>query len=175
MGILEAIILGVIQGLTEFLPVSSSGHLELAKEILNISAQEQNLLMTISLHAATALSTVFIFRKDILEIFNGLLQLKWNEEFKFSLKIILSMLPAALVGLFFESEIEQLFGGQILLVGFMLMVTGLLLFLADQAKKNKSKSRLCQCHSNRSLSSCCDFTGDLKVWSNHIYLSFTGN
>ena len=139
MGILEAIILGVIQGLTEFLPVSSSGHLELAKEILNISAQEQNLLMTISLHAATALSTVFIFRKDILEIFNGLLQLKWNEEFKFSLKIILSMLPAALVGLFFESEIEQLFGGQILLVGFMLMVTGLLLFLADQAKKTNRK------------------------------------
>ena len=139
MGILEAIILGIIQGLTEFLPVSSSGHLELAKEILNISAKEQNLLMTITLHAATALSTVFIFRKDILEIFRGLLQFRWNEEFQFSLKIVLSMIPAALVGLFFENEIEQLFGGQILLVGSMLIVTGLLLFLADQAKKTDRK------------------------------------
>jgi len=139
MGVLEAIILGIIQGLTEFLPVSSSGHLELAKEILNVSAQEQNLLMTISLHAATALSTVFIFRKDILEIFSGLLQFKWNQEFKFSLKIVLSMIPAALVGLFFENEIEQLFGGEILLVGCMLIVTGLLLFLADRAKKTNRK------------------------------------
>ncbi|MDG1849071.1 MAG: undecaprenyl-diphosphate phosphatase [Flavobacteriales bacterium] len=139
MGVLEAIILGIIQGLTEFLPVSSSGHLELAKEILNVSAQEQNLLMTISLHAATALSTVFIFRKDILEIFSGLLQFKWNQEFQFSLKIVLSMIPAALVGLFFENEIEQLFGGEILLVGCMLIVTGLLLFLADRAKKTNRK------------------------------------
>lgn len=139
MGVLEAIILGVIQGLTEFLPVSSSGHLELAKEILNISSQEQNLLLTISLHAATALSTVFIFRKDLQEILIGLLQFKWNEQFQFSLKIILSMTPAALVGLFFENEIEQLFDGQILLVGCMLVVTGLLLFLADQAKKTNRK------------------------------------
>ena len=139
MGVLEAIILGIIQGLTEFLPVSSSGHLELAKEILNISAKEQNLLMTITLHAATALSTVFIFRKDILQIFRGLLQFRGNEEFQFSLKIVLSMIPAALVGLFFENEIEQLFGGQILLVGSMLIVTGLLLFLADQAKKTDRK------------------------------------
>jgi undecaprenyl-diphosphatase len=139
MGLLEAIILGVVQGLTEFLPVSSSGHLELAKELLNVSEQEQNLLMTIVLHAATALSTIFIFRKDIKEIIRGLFQFKWNEEFQFSLKIILSMIPAAFVGLFFENEIEQLFGGQILLVGSMLLITGLLLFLADKAKKTDQK------------------------------------
>lgn len=139
MGVLEAIILGIVQGLTEFLPVSSSGHLEISKVLLNISEQEQNLLMTVVLHAATALSTIFIFREDIKKIIRGLFQFKWNEEFQFSLKIILSMVPAAFVGLFFENEIEQLFGGQILLVGSMLLITGLLLFLADKAKKTDQK------------------------------------
>ena len=139
MGLLEAIILGIVQGLTEFLPVSSSGHLEIVKELLNVEAQEQNLLMTVVLHAATALSTIVIFRTDIKEILAGLVQFKWNEEFKFSLKIILSMVPAACVGLLFEDEIEQLFGGQILLVGSMLLITGLLLFLADKANKTDQK------------------------------------
>jgi len=133
MGLLEAIILGIVQGLTEFLPVSSSGHIEIAKVLLGIS-QEQNLLMTIVLHAATALSTIFVFREDIKEIIRGLLQFKWNKEFQFSLKIIISMIPATLIGLIFENEIELLFGGQILFVGCMLIVTGLLLFLADKAK-----------------------------------------
>ena len=133
MGLIEAIILGIVQGLTEFLPVSSSGHIEIAKVLLGIS-QEQNLLMTIVLHAATALSTIFVFLEDIKEIIRGLLQFKWNKEFQFSLKIIISMIPAALIGLFFENEIELLFGGQILFVGCMLIVTGLLLFLADKAK-----------------------------------------
>ena len=134
MGLIEAIILGIVQGLTEFLPVSSSGHIEIAKALLGTSTQEQNLLMTIVLHAATALSTIFIFRKDIQIIIRGLFQFRWNKEFQFSLKIILSMVPATIVGLLFENEIELLFSGQILLVGCMLLVTGLLLFLADKAK-----------------------------------------
>ena len=134
MGLIEAIILGIVQGLTEFLPVSSSGHIEIAKALLGISKQEQNLLMTVVLHAATALSTIFVFRDDIKKIIRGLLQFKWNKEFQFSLKIIISMIPAALIGLFFENEIELLFGEQILFVGCMLIVTGLLLFLADNAK-----------------------------------------
>ena len=135
MGLLEAMILGIIQGLTEFLPVSSSGHIEIAKALLGISNQEQNLLMTIVLHAATALSTIFIFREDINEIIIGLCQFKWNKEFQFSLKIILSMIPATIVGLLFENEIELLFSGEILLVGCMLVFTGILLFLANKAKK----------------------------------------
>ena len=134
MGLLEAIILGIVQGLTEFLPVSSSGHLEIAKALLGMSKQEQNLLITIVLHAATALSTIFVFRKDIKEIIRGLCQLKWNKEFQFSLKVFLSMIPAIIVGLLFENEIELLFSGEILLVGCMLITTGLLLFLADKAK-----------------------------------------
>ena len=133
MGLIEAIILGIVQGLTEFLPVSSSGHIEIAKVLLG-SSQEQNLLMTIVLHAATALSTIFVFREDIKEIIRGLYQFTWNKEFQFSLKVILSMFPATLIGLLFENEIELLFSGEILLVGCMLLVTGLLLFLADKAK-----------------------------------------
>ncbi|NME70188.1 undecaprenyl-diphosphate phosphatase [Flammeovirga aprica] len=140
MNIFEAIVLGIIQGLTEFLPVSSSGHLELAKVILgDTSVAEESMMMTVVLHFATALSTVVIFRKDILEILKGLFQFKWNEQTQFSIKIVLSMIPAAFVGVFLNDQIEQLFGGAVLLVGCMLLVTAVLLILADKAK-NTSKS-----------------------------------
>lgn len=132
---LRSIVLGIIQGLTEFLPVSSSGHLEIAKYILgDTSLAEQSMLMTVSLHAATALSTIVVFRKDIAQIIAGLFQKEWNEEKIFSLKIILSMIPAAMVGILLESEIEMLFDRRILLVSAMLVITGLLLLLADRAK-----------------------------------------
>ncbi len=135
MSVIDAIILGIIQGLTEFLPVSSSGHLELAKFIMgDESIPRESMLMTVVLHFATALSTVVIFRKDISEITKGLLQFKWNDEFKFSLKIILSMIPAAIVGVAFNDQIETFFSGEVLLVGCMLILTGVLLFLADRAK-----------------------------------------
>lgn len=132
---LEALILGIIQGLTEFLPVSSSGHLELGKAIMgDTTLPEESLLFTVIVHFATALATVVIYRKDIWDILKGLLSFKWNEETQFSVKIVLSMIPAAMVGVLFEDEIDALFSGQILLVGFMLILTGLLLFLADRAK-----------------------------------------
>ena len=140
MDILEAIILGIIQGLTEFLPVSSSGHLELGKAILgDDSLPEESLLFTVVLHFSTALSTIVVFRKEIAVIFRGLFQFKRNDEMAFSIKIILSMIPAAIIGVLFNEQIEALFSRQILLVGAMLMITGLLLFLADQAK-NTDKS-----------------------------------
>ncbi|WP_166383328.1 MULTISPECIES: undecaprenyl-diphosphate phosphatase [unclassified Polaribacter] len=140
MDILEAIILGIIQGLTEFLPVSSSGHLELAKVILgDTSVPEESLTFTVVLHFATALSTLVIFRKEVAEIFKGLFQFKWNDESKFSLKIILSMIPAVAVGLLFEKELESFFGGKILLVGVMLLVTAVLLLLADKAKNTNKE------------------------------------
>ncbi|NVK52248.1 MAG: undecaprenyl-diphosphate phosphatase [Flavobacteriaceae bacterium] len=140
MDFIEAIVLGVIQGLTEFLPVSSSGHLELAKAILgDTSVPEESLTFTVVLHFATALSTVVIFRKEVTEIFKGLFQFKWNEEMQFSLKIILSMIPAVFVGLLFEEQLEAFFGGKILLVGVMLLVTALLLLFADKAKNTHKK------------------------------------
>ncbi|NAS31290.1 undecaprenyl-diphosphatase UppP [Flavobacteriaceae bacterium R38] len=138
MDIIDAIILGIIQGLTEFLPVSSSGHLELGKAILgDNSIPEESLLFTIVLHFATALSTIVVFRKDVFEILKGLFQFKWNEETQFSLKIILSMIPAVFIGFFFERQLEGLFGENIQLVGFMLIITALLLYLADKAVNSK--------------------------------------
>lgn len=135
MSIIEAIILGLIQGLTEFLPVSSSGHLEIVKSLFpNKQLPEESLMVTVVLHAATALSTLVVFRKEVLEIIRGLFQFKWNEETKYSLKIVISMIPAALVGLFYNDAIESLYDGQVRLVGMMLIITGLLLFLADRAK-----------------------------------------
>lgn len=135
MDIVDGILLGIVQGFTEFLPVSSSGHLELGKAILgDTSIPEESLLFTVVLHFATALSTVVVFRKDIWDIIKGLLSFKWNEQTQFSLKIVISMIPAALVGFFFESQLESFFGGNILLVGAMLIVTAVLLYLADMAK-----------------------------------------
>ena len=140
MDILEAVVLGVIQGLTEFLPVSSSGHLELAKAILgDTSVPEESLTFTVVLHFATALSTLVIFRKEVTEILKGLFQFKWNDQTKFSLKIVISMLPAVVVGLLFEEQLEAFFGGKILLVGVMLLVTAILLLLADKAKNTNKE------------------------------------
>ena len=135
MEIINAIILGIIQGLTEFLPVSSSGHLEIFKAILgeeNIA--KKSMLMTVVLHFATAVSTIIIFRKDLIKLFTGLFQFKNNSAFRFSLKIISSMIPAAIIGVCFNTKIENFFNGDLLLVGGMLIVTALLLFFADHAK-----------------------------------------
>ena len=135
MDALDAIILGIVQGLTEFLPVSSSGHLELGKALLgDQSIPQESLLFTVVLHFATALSTLVVFRKDVFDILKGLFQFKWNEESKFSLKIVVSMIPATLLGLLFEEQMEQFFSGNIPLVGYMLIITALLLYLADRAK-----------------------------------------
>ena len=142
MEIIDAIILGSVQGLTVFLPVSSSGHLELGKAILGAdSLPEESLLFTVVLHFATALSTLVVFRKDVAEILKGLFQFKWNEETQFSLKIIISMIPAAMVGLFLEDFLEVFFDGAIIIVGIMLVITAILLYLADMAKTtNKNVS-----------------------------------
>ena len=140
MDVWDAVILGIVQGFTEFLPVSSSGHLELGKAILgDTSVPEESLLFTVVLHFATALSTLVVFRKDVWEIISGLLKFKWNEQTKYSLKIIISMIPATFVGLFFEEELEAFFGGNIAFVGAMLIVTAVLLWLADRSKHTGKK------------------------------------
>ena len=136
----DAIILGIIQGFTEFLPVSSSGHLELGKAILgDNSVPEDSLLFTVVLHFATALSTIVVFRKDIWEIIGNLLKFSWNEETEFTVKILISMIPAVTIGLLFEVQLESFFGGNIAFVGTMLLITALLLWLADRSKITEKK------------------------------------
>lgn len=136
MDSLDSFILGIIQGLTEFLPVSSSGHLEIGKALLgNKSMPKDSMIFTVVLHFATALSTIVVFRKDIFEIFRDLLKFNWNHNTKFIIKILFSMIPAILIGLIFEVQLERLFSGEIILVGIMLIITSLLLVLADRAKE----------------------------------------
>lgn len=126
MSTLEALILGIIQGLSEFLPVSSSGHLEIGKVLLGTDASE-SMMFTIAVHGATVLSTLVIFRKEILQLIVGLFQFQWNEETKYVSKIVVSMIPVLIVGLLFEEQLESLFSGNLVLVGSMLLYTALLL------------------------------------------------
>lgn len=134
----EALLLGIIQGLTEYLPVSSSGHLELGKLLLGIDLSQEDspfgITFNVVLHLATVLSTVVVLRKDIWDLLKGLLQFKLNDEFWFAVKIVVSMIPAALIGLLYQDVIDETFTGSALLVGLMLLITGILLFLADKAK-----------------------------------------
>ncbi len=130
---IEALILGLLQGLTEFLPVSSSGHLELGKVVLDIEAKE-DLTFSIIVHAATVLSIIVVFFKDIRELASGILKFQWNESTIYSAKIVLSMIPVAIVGIFFMSEVESVYTGNIVFVGSMLLVTASLLLLTYLAK-----------------------------------------
>jgi len=143
MSVVEAIILGIIQGLTEFLPVSSSGHLELAQALFgNQNNAEGNLLFTIVVHGATALATLVVFRADVWSIVRGLFQFTNNVSTLFSLRIVLSMIPAALIGYFFENTISSQFFGNTLLVGLMLWITAGLLYIADKPTQNRANVSL---------------------------------
>lgn len=123
----EALILGLIQGLTEFLPVSSSAHLEIGKELFGIKGEE-NLYFSVMVHGATVLSTIIVFRKDILALLKGAVKFKYNDETSYIAKIIVSMIPVVIVGLFFKDAVEGLFaGGNMVFIGLMLVITAILL------------------------------------------------
>ena len=140
MELLTSFILGVIQGLTEFLPVSSSGHLEIGKAIFgNDWSADESMLMTVVLHFATALSTIVIFRKEIVTVVKGLFSKEDKQSKSFSFFIVISMIPASIVGVLFDDIIESFFDGKLVLVSLMLIVTGGLLFLADRAKSSEKK------------------------------------
>jgi undecaprenyl-diphosphatase len=108
MSELEAFILGLLQGLTEFLPVSSSGHLELGKALFGVEAKD-TLLFTVVVHGATVLSTIVVFRKDLRDLFTDSLSFKWNDSTRYIVKLLISMIPVIFLGLFFKEEIERFF------------------------------------------------------------------
>lgn len=140
MNWLEALILGIVQGLTEFLPVSSSGHLELGKVLLGVDA-ERSLIFTVIVHGATVLSTIVVFHKDIWILLKGIFQFKWNEETQYALKIFISMIPVVILGLLYAEEIESFFTGNMDFVGSMLIVTSALLAFTYVSKSNKRPIR----------------------------------
>ncbi|MBQ6179279.1 MAG: undecaprenyl-diphosphate phosphatase [Bacteroidales bacterium] len=130
MSWLQALLLGIVQGLTEFLPVSSSGHLMIVKELLGVDG-EGFLDFTVTVHLATVLSTLVVFWKPICKLFAGFFKFKYNDETDYIFKILVSMIPVALVGFLFKDQVEALFGDSLTTVAFCLLVTAALLFLSD--------------------------------------------
>lgn len=130
----EAIVLGLIQGFTEFLPVSSSGHLEISKALLGVDP-EASFFFTVAVHGATVLSTIIVFWKEILTLAEGTLKFKMNEETSYVLKIIISMVPVGIAGVLLKEPIESLFNGNLIFIGLMLLVTSLILAAAHFIKK----------------------------------------
>lgn len=139
MSWLQAFLLGIVQGLTEFLPVSSSGHLMIFRELLGVES-EGFLDFTVTVHFATVLSTIVVFWSAIWKLLKGFFQFKYNDETDYVLKICVSMIPIAIVGLFFKDQVEGLFGENLFTVAVCLIITAILLFLSDQSGRFRSMS-----------------------------------
>lgn len=136
----EALILGVIQGLTEYLPVSSSGHLAIGQALFGLQDGEGQLAFTVLLHIATVLSTVVILWKEIVWIFSDLFKWKWNEGTRYAVNIIISMIPVGIVGLLFKDKVETIFGSGLLVVGICLLVTAALLAFSYWARPRQRET-----------------------------------
>ena len=136
---LQALLLGLVQGLTEFLPVSSSGHLAIGKALLGVEAAE-DLVFEVTVHAATVLATIVVFRKEILRLLAGLFKFKYNDETDYIAKICVSMIPVLIVGVFFKDAVEDLFSSM-LVVGVALLVTACLLIFSDWKSGSASSAR----------------------------------
>ena len=135
----EALILGIVQGLTEFLPVSSSGHLEIGQALLGTSGEE-NLLFAVVVHAATVLSTLVILWREVAQLFKGTFTtFKWNRDKDYVAKILVSMIPVFIVGMFFKDQVEAFFGNGLLIVGICLIITALLLWLSEFLTKRLNR------------------------------------
>lgn len=136
----QAFILGIIQGLTEYLPVSSSGHLTIASNLFGIDDGSKILTLNIAVHIATVLSTVVILWKEIVWIFSDLFKWKWNEGSKYAVNILISMIPVGIVGLLFKDKVEEVFGSGLLVVGICLMITATLLAFSYWAKPRQREN-----------------------------------
>lgn len=136
---LQALFLGIVQGLTEYLPVSSSGHLTIGAALFGING-ENNLTFTVAVHVATVLSTIVILWKEIAWIFKGLFQFRMNSETNYVINILISMIPIGIVGLFFKDYVEDIFGAGLLIVGCMLLMTAALLAFSYYAKPRQKEN-----------------------------------
>lgn len=137
---LQALILGIVQGLTEYLPVSSSGHLAIGQELFGMDSGEGKLAFTVLLHIATVLSTVVILWKEIVWIFKDLFKFQWNEGTKYAVNILVSMIPVAIVGFFFKDKVEAIFGTGLNVVGICLLITATLLAFSYFAKPRQKEN-----------------------------------
>lgn len=135
----EALILGLIQGLTEYLPVSSSGHLAIGQALFGMNDGADNLMFTVAVHVATVLSTIVILWSEIDWILKGLFKCELNAETKYVLNIIVSMIPVGIVGLFFKDQVEEIFGSGLLVVGCCLLITSALLVFSYYAKPRQKE------------------------------------
>lgn len=143
MNEIQAFLLGLVQGLTEYLPVSSSGHLEIGKMLLDVDPKQGGLVFDIAVHVATVMSTLVILRKEILWILKGMLRLEWNEETRYALNIIISMIPIGIVGLVFKDDVESLYADahiRHIVVGVCLIITSCLLALTHFYKPQEESN-----------------------------------
>ncbi len=135
----EALILGIVQGLTEFLPVSSSGHLQIGAALFGTGGEVNNLMFTVAVHMATVCSTIVVLRKEIWDLLQGLFKFTWNEETQFIAKLLISAIPVGIVGVFFKDAVEQVFSDGLVIVGAMLLVTAVLLSFAYYSKPRQKE------------------------------------
>ena len=167
MSFIEALFLGLVQGLTEFLPVSSSGHLTIGKEFLNITTD--NLAFEVVVHAATVLSTIVVFRREIWSLISGFFKFKYNSETSYILKIGVSMIPVFIVGIFFKDFVTSIFASGLLVVGVSLLITSMLLFLTNSIKKNfRRRSNIFKSIYYRNSPSFCSPSRNISLWCYHL-------
>ena len=168
MSWLEALILGLIQGLTEYLPVSSSGHLAIGSALFGIQGEE-NLAFTIVVHVATVCSTLVILWKEIDWIFRGLFKFQMNEETRYVINILISMIPIGIVGVFFKDYVEEIFGSGLLIVGCMLLLTAALLTFSYYYKPRQKKNLDERCAYYRYCPGLCSNAGIVPFGFYHRY------
>ena len=141
MNEIQALILGLVQGLTEYLPVSSSGHLTIGQELFGVTTDEKaQLAFDIVVHVATVMSTLVILWKEVAWLFKGFFKFKDNDEMRYIINILVSMIPVGIVGVFFKDYVEDIFGSGLLIVGCMLLVTALLLTFSYYAKPRQKEN-----------------------------------
>ena len=137
---IQALILGIVQGLTEYLPVSSSGHLAIGQALFGMNDGSDNLAFTVAVHVATVLSTLVILWREVVWLFEGLFKWEKNDETRYVLNILVSMIPVGIVGVFFKDTVEEIFGSGLLIVGCCLLVTALLLAFSYYAHPRQKEN-----------------------------------